>query len=358
MMLLSKRRAFTGRMVTIGALVVALAGVIPPGTALAEPPSNDGFANALAIPGLPFVHTTDPTLATMEPDEPTYTCGPVSQSVWYAFTPTETGSVTARMSLNYYSILTVFTGTSLANLTQVGCQSYYYNPLTFRATAGQTYYLQVGNMYYDASQVRLSLDVAPPVQARFSFYPYDPSTFESTTFYDSSYDPGGAQIVSWEWQFGDGTTGTGYYVNHRYTADGDYTARLTVTTSDGRTGSTSNVVHVRTHDITIDRFMVPESAMAGQTRAISAHIKNTRYDDMVQVELYKSIPGGFTQIGSLTQFVAARPNRTTEFPFNYTFTADDAALGKVTFKVVAVLTNARDALPSDNEVISTPTRVS
>lgn len=63
-------------------------------------------------------------------------------------------------------------------------------------------------------------------------------------------------------------------------------------------------------------------------------------------------------VGSLTQFVAARPsNRTTEFPFNYTFTADDAAVGKVTFKAVAVLVYARDALPADNQAIGAPTRV-
>lgn len=360
-MLPSRRRAFTVRTFTISALVIALAGVISPGIALADVPSNDDFANAQVISGTPFVQTVDPTSATMEPGEPAYTCGyPVSQSVWYAFTPTETASVTAREALNYHTTLAVLTGTSLTNLNQVACTTYSY-PLTFRATAGQTYYFQLSNLaYYFPEPVQFSLDVAPPVQAAFYYYPSDPSAFESVYFNDNSYDPGGASIVSEEWQFGDGTTGTGYYTSHRYTADGDYTARLTVTTSDGRTGSASNVVHVRTHDVAIDRFAAPEAANAGQTRAVTAYIKNTRYDDTVQVNLYKSDPGGydgFTQIGTLTQFVPARPNRTIAFPFNYTFTAADAAIGKVTFKAVAILINARDALPADNEIISTPTRV-
>jgi hypothetical protein len=50
-------------------------------------------------------------------------------------------------------------------------------------------------------------------------------------------------------------------------------------------------------------------------------------------------------------------NRTTDFAFSYTFTAADKALGKVTFKAVANLLNGRDALPADNETISSPTKV-
>jgi len=66
-----------------------------------------------------------------------------------------------------------------------------------------------------------------------------------------------------------------------------------------------------------------------------------------------------TYIGSLRQVVPVRGgNRTTVFAFSYTFTSADAALGKVTFKAVANLQNARDALPADNEAISPPTKVS
>ncbi len=51
-------------------------------------------------------------------------------------------------------------------------------------------------------------------------------------------------------------------------------------------------------------------------------------------------------------------NRTTEFVFNYTFTAEDAQIGKVNFKAVATIQNYRDALPGDNEYISLPVKVS
>ena len=53
-------------------------------------------------------------------------------------------------------------------------------------------------------------------------------------------------------------------------------------------------------------------------------------------ELFKSVPGRFQQVGVLTQSVPVRPGgRTTDFAFSYTFTADDAQVGKVTFKAVA-----------------------
>jgi len=54
----------------------------------------------------------------------------------------------------------------------------------------------------------------------------------------SSYDPDGI-IVSYFWDFGDGTNGTGVTVNHVYTDDGNYTVTLTVTDNRGATDSTN-----------------------------------------------------------------------------------------------------------------------
>jgi PKD repeat protein len=58
-----------------------------------------------------------------------------------------------------------------------------------------------------------------------------------------SYDPDG-YIVSWSWDFGDGQTGNGPGVFHRYDAPGDYTVTLTVTDNDGLTDSDTAIVHV------------------------------------------------------------------------------------------------------------------
>jgi PKD repeat protein len=163
------------------------------------------------------------------------------------------------------------------------------------------------------------------------------------------------------WSFGDGTTANGCCPTHRYAADGDYTVKLTVTTFDGRTASASQVVHVRTHDVAITRFAVPVTANVGQTRMITVGISDSHYPETVQVQLYKSVPGpynNFQLVGTLTQSITVLPGgRTTTFSFNYTFTADDAVAGKVTFEAVATIIGARDAQPADNTAISPPTKV-
>jgi PKD repeat protein len=54
-------------------------------------------------------------------------------------------------------------------------------------------------------------------------------------------------IVSYEWRFGDETTGTGAATTHDYTVAGTYTAVLKVTDDDGATGVTSTTITVATN---------------------------------------------------------------------------------------------------------------
>lgn len=58
-----------------------------------------------------------------------------------------------------------------------------------------------------------------------------------------SYDPDGS-IVSWEWDFGDGTNGEGEITTHSYSTAGTYTVILTVTDNNGATNSSENSVLV------------------------------------------------------------------------------------------------------------------
>jgi PKD repeat protein len=202
------------------------------------------------------------------------------------------------------------------------------------------------------------LEVAPSPVANFGYSPSDPTVFDVVQFQDFSFDPGGAGIASQAWVLGDGTSGTGCCPTHRYAADGDYAVGLTVTTVDGRTGSAAQTVRVRTHDVAITKFAVPQSASAGQTRRIVVGVNSKRYTETVDVQLFKSVPSGFQFVGVLTQSVPVRSaNRTTDFSFTYTFTGDDARIGKVTFRAVASVSGARDALPADNEAIAPPTKV-
>jgi PKD repeat protein len=59
---------------------------------------------------------------------------------------------------------------------------------------------------------------------------------------NSSDDDG--RIVSYAWDFGDGTTGSGLNVTHSYSTDGSYTVTLTVTDNGGLTGKATHAVQV------------------------------------------------------------------------------------------------------------------
>ena len=326
------------------------------------PPPNDLFINATAIGALPFSGTVDLTAATTEGGEPSPSCaapfGGVSSSAWYRFTPTVTGSISANaFSGGFSNVVAAYTGTSVTSLTEVGC-GVFGNRLTFRALANTTYYFQVGGLFGQSGSLEFRLDVAPPPVANFFFSPFDPSVFDNVQFFDQSFDPGGIGFAPQAWAFGDGTSGSGGGPTHRYAADGDYTVQLTVTTLDGRSAVAPQTVHVRTHDVAITRFSTPNAASSGQTRRIVVSVTSRRYAETVEVQVFKSAPGGLQQFGSQTQSLPLGPgNGSTDFAFSYTFTDGDAQIGKVTFKAVAVISGARDALPADNEAIALPTKV-
>ncbi len=336
------------------------------GTSHAAPPANDNFLNAIAINpnALPFAHTASITEATIEGNEP-IACSYTVQTVWYRITPVTDVWLTATGSGSLTN-LSVFrdNGGGLSQLSFLTCTSY--GTPIFLARAGGRYYFQAGAYCCGVSgTISISVrQVPPPVPvADFGYYPSDPSSFDTIQFYDQSNDPGQQGFATRTWDFGDGTSAdTTCCPTHRYTSDGDYVVRLTVTTTDGRTASVSRTLSVKTHDVAITNFKVPQTAHLGQTRQLTVSVSNTRYPEMVRVELQRGLPGSnswFQFIGSSEQFVLARQaNRSTDFTFNYTISPGDANVGKVSFKAIAYIVGARDAFSADNEALSLPIRLS
>jgi hypothetical protein len=323
-------------------------------------PPNDDFANATSITSLPLSDALDIISASSETGEPIPSCsGSQGKTVWYSFTAPGTGPISASVvNPQFGTVMAAYTGSPLGSLTEVACRALFQGRLTFTAQVGTTYHFQVDVQFGEGGPLELLFEVTPPPVAGFGLSPFDPSVFDNVQFFGFSFDPADVGIQTEQWDFGDGTAGTGCCPTHRYAADGDYEVQFTVTTFDGRTGSSSQTVLVRTHDVAIKKFTVPKSASAGQTRAITVGINSRRHPETVEVQLFKSVPGGFQFVGVLTQSVPVRPsNRTTDFNFSYTFTSADAQVGKVTFKAVANMVGARDALPADNEAIAPPTKV-
>ncbi len=77
-----------------------------------------------------------------------------------------------------------------------------------------------------------------------------PITFDGS----GSLDPDGGSITAYDWDFGDGVTGTGVAPSHSFAAAGIYTVRLTVTDDVGATdlATTTATVAIEPHGINCD----------------------------------------------------------------------------------------------------------
>ena len=340
------------------------AGLVTLEIAAIPPPANDAFLDATTMSSLPYVDSVDMRAATVETGEPTQPIiGPFTATTWYSFTPSVGGSYmvsTVGCCASLHNVA-VYTGDAVDALRSVSGLRVCCNGFVFAAAAGATYMIQSGHRGVVSGNGQLGVRVEetplPSVTAFWS--PVDPSMYDTIGFSASTWDPAGIGIESIAWDFGDGTGATGGGATHRYAADGDYAVTLTGTSPDGRTASSTTTVMVRTHDVAITKLSTPHSARVNQARSITVAVANRRSAETVVVTLYRSRPGGgWDTVGQSTQLVPARASRTTAFAFSYTFTPEDGAVGKVSFRATASLAGARDALPGDNEAIASPTAVS
>lgn len=89
----------------------------------------------------------------------------------------------------------------------------------------------------------------------FTFTPTSPVFRDQVISFDASAStvPGGS-ILSYEWNFGDGATGTGVNATHSYPQSGSYTVTLTVGSNDGVKRSTTRDIEVTGLVLQWERF--------------------------------------------------------------------------------------------------------
>lgn len=83
-----------------------------------------------------------------------------------------------------------------------------------------------------------------PPTAVFVFSPTSPKVSDTVNFNASGSSDSDGYIVSYTWDFGDGSSGTGAVISHKYAAAGGYKVTLVVTDDKGATGVTSQTVTV------------------------------------------------------------------------------------------------------------------
>jgi PKD repeat protein len=96
--------------------------------------------------------------------------------------------------------------------------------------------------------------------------PSAPTVNQTVNFNGSSSRPApGRTIRSYDWDFGDGTTGSGPTVQHAYSAAGTYSVLLTVTDDAGRVATATTNVSVATGNPTADFTFSPSTPTTAQT---------------------------------------------------------------------------------------------
>lgn len=128
-------------------------------------PANDAFAQAVAVTRIPFSARVDARLAGVEDDEPSSTCGPLSNTVWYRYTPSADVTVEITTEGSTFDTLLGLWRDRSSGLERVDCSDdrTVNDPdaaLTATLSAGVTYYVQVGGNDGSRGQLRLAINPA------------------------------------------------------------------------------------------------------------------------------------------------------------------------------------------------------
>jgi len=146
--------------------------------------AGDDFDSAIPISATPFSDTLDVSTATAAADDPD--CYGTHASVWYALTPTVSGTATiSTAGSDYDTALGVYTG-SRGTLSQIGCDDNsdgLSSQVSFQATVGTTYYVLVVAAHgVLPGTLQLAASVTPPPPALTVTMTYaSPATVDEQT---------------------------------------------------------------------------------------------------------------------------------------------------------------------------------
>jgi PKD repeat protein len=101
--------------------------------------------------------------------------------------------------------------------------------------------------------------------ANFSWSPSVPEVGELVTFDASASMPIGGEIISYEWDFGDGSRASGKIVTHKYASIGTFIVTLNVTDSEGLWDIKQKRIEVKAPPLTVTISPLSASILVGQS---------------------------------------------------------------------------------------------
>lgn len=121
------------------------------------PPANDAFASAAPLAGFSGEWHGTNHRASHEPGEPLHNGREGVGSLWWAWTPTRSGTATVEIWDNVVADVVVYTGDTLSGLRQVAVMPQFEISMEFPVTAGTTYRIVHNDVHsYSFGDVELS----------------------------------------------------------------------------------------------------------------------------------------------------------------------------------------------------------
>lgn len=144
-----------------------------------------------------------------------------------------------------------------------------------------------------------------PPEASFTFSPPTGSVPLKVVFDASmSRDPDGS-VVSYEWDFGDGQTGSGMVVEHEYADAGTFIAKLTVKDNDGEVDHRSEKLIVYSPSLTQRVILTPQGGRMELDHGVVLEVPSGAVDAPAEIQL-RMLQGGEINRGLYTQNVINR----------------------------------------------------
>ncbi len=173
--------------------------------------------------------------------------------------------------------------------------------------------------------------------ADFTYYPLSPLTYELIYFNDTSYD-NDKTIVTWNWEFGDGTMSTEQNPIHQYLDNGIYHVNLTIKDNhDGTKRITKNITVYNREPIS-DFTFTPENPMIDD----SIHFYDTSTDlDGSVSEWYWEFGDGY--YSSLQNPIYEYANASI-YTVCLTVTDDDGAIHSSCQDITIILSDVNQSL--------------